>query len=279
MSKRKKQNIAGTPGAQAAAPGMITTSGIMPRPGQSAPGVVILTAPRRFGIDIADYMQAVRSAENVDMPSRTSLYDLYTDILADTHLSSVIDKRVNAVLATGIEFRKKDNTPHERINEQIRSPWFSRLVHDILMSRFWGFSVLPRRRLGRLQSHSAQKRLPCQAHNKTPPERPARTPLERIPQAAVRRRAGRPRAPRKSSPVGNIQAKHHRRLVAVLRSVRYAHPGVHLRLRRRRFTKTGYSRRPRHRLSRHIHPRQGHLPQSPRGWQQNRKRRRLRAFH
>lgn len=141
MSKRKKQNIAGTPGAQAAAPGMITTSGIMPRPGQSAPGVVILTAPRRFGIDIADYMQAVRSAENVDMPSRTSLYDLYTDILADTHLSSVIDKRVNAVLATGIEFRKKDNTPHERINEQIRSPWFSRLVHDILMSRFWGFSL------------------------------------------------------------------------------------------------------------------------------------------
>ncbi len=141
MSKRKKQNIAGTPGAQAAAPGMITTSGIMPHPGQSAPGVVILTAPRRFGIDIADYMQAVRSAENVDKPSRTSLYDLYTDILADTHLSSVIDKRVNAVLATGIEFRKKDNTPHERINEQIRSPWFSRLVHDILMSRFWGFSL------------------------------------------------------------------------------------------------------------------------------------------
>ena len=141
MSKRKKQNIAGTPGAQAAAPGMITTSGIMPPPGQPAPGVVILTAPRRFGIDIADYMQAVRSAENVDMPSRTSLYDLYTDILTDTHLSSVIDKRVNAVLATDIEFRKKDNTPHERINEQIRSPWFSRLVHDILMSRFWGFSL------------------------------------------------------------------------------------------------------------------------------------------
>ena len=138
MSKKKKQNTAGMPGEAATAPGMITTSGIMPRPGQSAPGVVILTAPRRFGIDIADYTAAVRSAENVDMPSRTRLYDLYEDILMDTHLSSVIDKRINAVLCTDIEFRKKDKTPDDRINEQIRSPWFSSLVRDILM-----LSLLP----------------------------------------------------------------------------------------------------------------------------------------
>lgn len=140
MSKRKK-NTAGLPGKAATAPGMVTASGIMPRPGQSAPGVVILSPPRRFGIDISDYMAAVRGAEAVDMPSRTRLYDLYADILMDTHLSSVIDKRINSVLSTDIEFRRKDNKPDDIINEQIRSPWFSRLVRDILMARFWGFTL------------------------------------------------------------------------------------------------------------------------------------------
>lgn len=129
------------PGKAATAPGMVTASGIMPRPGQSAPGVVILSAPRRFGVDISDYMTAVRSAETVDMPSRTRLYDLYADILMDAHLSSVIDKRINSVLSTDIEFRRKDNKPDDVINEQIRSPWFSRLVRDILMARFWGFTL------------------------------------------------------------------------------------------------------------------------------------------
>ncbi len=140
MSKRKK-NTAGLPGKAATAPGMVTASGIMPQPGQRAPGVVILSPPRRFGVDISDYMAAVRSAETVDMPSRTRLYDLYADILMDTHLSSVIDKRINSVLSTDIEFRRKDNKPDDVINDQIRSPWLSRLVRDILMARFWGFTL------------------------------------------------------------------------------------------------------------------------------------------
>ena len=94
MNKRKK-------GA-----GKITQSGNLPRPGQKGPATIILTQPRRFGIDIADYMLAVRAFENVDYSRRFRLYDLFSDILMDTHLTSVIEKRKNAALASSIEFRR-----------------------------------------------------------------------------------------------------------------------------------------------------------------------------
>ncbi len=132
MSKRKKN-----PGNH---PGIITSGGNIPRPGQSRPNVIMLTQPKRFGIDIADYMTAIRAAENVDFPSRYKLYDMYADILMDSHLSCVIEKRRNAILCSDIEFRR-DGKPDDKVNEQIRSPWFSRLVSDIIDSRFWGFTL------------------------------------------------------------------------------------------------------------------------------------------
>jgi hypothetical protein len=119
----------------------ITISGNIPRPGQKHPAIVRITQPKRFNIDTADFMTAVRAAENVDYSQRTKLYDLYTDILLDTHLSSVIEKRKNAVLCSSIEFQRKGK-PDDAINEQILSPWFYRCVSDILDARFWGFSLL-----------------------------------------------------------------------------------------------------------------------------------------
>lgn len=112
----------------------------MPRPGQSRPNIITLTQPKRFGIDIADYTAAIRAAENVDFPSRYKLYDLYADILMDSHLSCVVEKRRNAVLCSDIEFRR-NGKPDDRVNEQIHSPWFSRLVSDIIDARFWGFTL------------------------------------------------------------------------------------------------------------------------------------------
>lgn len=121
--------------------GKITTSGNVPRPGQKGPATIVLTQPKRFGIDIADYMSAIRSFENVDYSRRYKLYDLFSDILMDTHLTSVIEKRKNAVLSSAIEFQR-NSKPDKRINEQIRSPWFRRLIADILDAKIWGFSLM-----------------------------------------------------------------------------------------------------------------------------------------
>ena len=121
--------------------GKITTSGNVPRPGQKGPATIVLTQPKRFGIDIADYMSAIRSFENVDYSRRYKLYDLYSDILMDTHLTSVIEKRKNAVLSSVIEFRR-NGKPDKGVNEQIRSPWFRKLISDILDAKMWGFSLM-----------------------------------------------------------------------------------------------------------------------------------------
>lgn len=121
--------------------GRITISGNVPRPGQRQPAVIRLTQPKRFGIDTADFMTAIHAAEDVDFSRRSRLYDLYTDILIDTHLSCVIEKRKNAVLCSQIEFRR-NGKPDDRVNEQIHSPWFNRCIADLLDARFWGFSLL-----------------------------------------------------------------------------------------------------------------------------------------
>ena len=129
MSKRQKRA------------GKITKSGNLPRPGQKGPATIILTQPKRFGVDMADYMLAIRAFENVDYSRRFRLYDLYSDILMDTHLTSVIEKRKNAALSAAIEFRR-NGKPDKKVNEQIRSPWFRRLIGDILDARFWGFTLV-----------------------------------------------------------------------------------------------------------------------------------------
>ena len=119
----------------------ITVSGNIPRPGQTAPRTIILTQTKRFGIDIADMIMAVRQFDNVDYSRRAKLYDLYSDILMDTHLSSVIEKRIQAVLSSPVEFRRNGKVD-DTIVEQIRSPWFSSAMEDIMWAKFWGFSLM-----------------------------------------------------------------------------------------------------------------------------------------
>lgn len=118
----------------------ITVGGNRAMPGQTKPNVIVVTQPKRFGIDIADFTSSIRAFENVDYSVRYKLYDLYHDILMDTHLSSVIDKRVMAVLSSPIEFNRNGKLD-EKIMEQIKSPWFRSFIKDVMMAKFWGFSL------------------------------------------------------------------------------------------------------------------------------------------
>nr|WP_320037175.1 DUF935 family protein [uncultured Bacteroides sp.] len=118
----------------------ITVSGNIPRPGQTAPATIIINQPQRFGIDISTYMTAIRGFENVDFTRRTRLYDLYSDILMDAHLTSVINKRRNAILSSSIEFHR-DGKPDEIINQMLSSPWFYSFISDAWDSILWGCSL------------------------------------------------------------------------------------------------------------------------------------------
>lgn len=119
----------------------ITAGGNFPQPGQKRPSTIVLTQPKRFGIDIGNYMAALRAAENVDFAQRSKLYDLYEDILMDTHLSSVINKRKSAILCSPIEFRR-NGKPDDAINEQLRSPWFFSFLGDVLDAIMHGSTLV-----------------------------------------------------------------------------------------------------------------------------------------
>lgn len=119
----------------------ITVSGNLPRPGQTGTRTIILTQPQRFYIDMATYMNAIRGAENVDYSMRVKLYDLYNEILMDAHLAAVIGKRKSAILFTPVEF-SRNGVPDDSINEQLKSPWFSRFLSDAWDAQIWGFSLM-----------------------------------------------------------------------------------------------------------------------------------------
>lgn len=109
--------------------------------GNFRPGTVTVTAPRRFGVGLEDFMSAVRAAEDVDFTRRAKLYDIYADALLDPHLWSVIQNRKAGVLSRRVEFRR-DGVADDAVNDQLKSPWFMRFVEDALDAQLWGFSLV-----------------------------------------------------------------------------------------------------------------------------------------
>jgi phage gp29-like protein len=117
----------------------ITVSGNIARPGQTGMRTIILTQAHRFGLDMATYMSAIQGAENVDYTRRVKLYDLYSEIVMDAHLASVIAKRKSAILFSPIEFQRA-GVPDDSMNVHLQSPWFMRFLSDVWDAQAWGFS-------------------------------------------------------------------------------------------------------------------------------------------
>lgn len=116
----------------------ITSGGLFNQP--SGGHTIILMQPNRWHKDIDDYRRGVSEAERIDFPSRVKLYDLYSSVLLDAHLTSVLEKRKAAVLESQIEF-SRDGEPDKRVGEMIESPWFRGFLGDLLDTRWWGFSL------------------------------------------------------------------------------------------------------------------------------------------
>ncbi|SMO48196.1 phage portal protein family protein [Solitalea koreensis] len=90
--------------------------------------------------DISKWRTALKSAEATN-PRRTLLYDLYDDIMLDGRLSSVVEKRIMAITNADWEF-VKDGKVIPLINDLIDTPAFEDLLKELMLTRFWGYSVL-----------------------------------------------------------------------------------------------------------------------------------------
>ena len=120
---------------------------IRPEPLKAGAAPIIISQTVRGGLDVGDYMAALKTAESVDLPNRAKLLDIYDEVLTDAHLHAVIQKRKASILNSQIEFTR-GGVPDEKIGEQIRSPWFQRLLNDILDIEQFGNTLLQFRREG-----------------------------------------------------------------------------------------------------------------------------------
>lgn len=77
--------------------------------------IPILQAPARDGFDIARWRTAIKQAEDPKEPDRTLLYDIYNDIQCDSHLTAVLEKR--------IEYIRGDVSDWATFNELYASPF------------------------------------------------------------------------------------------------------------------------------------------------------------
>ena len=118
----------------------ITQGGMLVPEGRRPPDVV-LQMPEVFMFDLKAYMESIKAAKGIDYSNRVRLYDMYESAMLDLHLSGVIAKRLRGVTKISIEFQR-GGEPDDRVNAQLRSPWFKRLRKDLVMSEFWGFSLM-----------------------------------------------------------------------------------------------------------------------------------------
>lgn len=98
--------------------------------------------PSRHKRDIGNYLEAIRLAENVVTPTRWALYDIYQESIDyDTHLRSVWDKRVDALLSHDFTYHDEQGNEVEAVKEFMESPKFREFLIDIIETRFWGHSL------------------------------------------------------------------------------------------------------------------------------------------
>jgi hypothetical protein len=91
--------------------------------------------------DLSSWRTAYQSATDILNPVRKPMYDLYTDICLDEHLTSVMGQRRRAVTNTTITFLNNGN-PVDSINDIVKTEGFLLLVKHALDTRFHGFSLV-----------------------------------------------------------------------------------------------------------------------------------------
>lgn len=91
--------------------------------------------------DLGDWRNALLHAESVN-GTRTLLYDLYEDVLLDTHLSSQWSKRIIGITNVDIMFLTKEGKEVPEVKKQLHTPEFEYLLSEIMESIAWGVSVI-----------------------------------------------------------------------------------------------------------------------------------------
>lgn len=92
--------------------------------------------------DLAHWRSAWQMALNVENPRRGILYDIYTDVLVDMHLTGCISQRMGKTLLKSFVIKKADGSEDEEAQKIFESQWFYDFLMYALDSRYWGHSLI-----------------------------------------------------------------------------------------------------------------------------------------
>ena len=93
--------------------------------------------------DIRQWRSALQQAENVENPKRTLLYNLYDELVLDTHLSAEVQKCILAVRGSQFSiYNQADGSADVNKTELLTKPWFYTFLDYAMESIFWGHSLL-----------------------------------------------------------------------------------------------------------------------------------------
>ena len=92
--------------------------------------------------DLRRWRAAWQQAINIDCPNRNALYNIYTDVAVDLHLTGCVEQRSGFILCK--KFKMVDAAGHENeeVTKMMRAPWFTELLSLMLDSRYYGHSLI-----------------------------------------------------------------------------------------------------------------------------------------
>ncbi|MCL2291217.1 MAG: DUF935 domain-containing protein [Bacteroidetes bacterium] len=93
--------------------------------------------------DIRTWRNAWQAAARPGNPNRVALYDVYTDVMVDLHLTGCIGQRTGMVLKRSFKIvSKKDGKENPEITELFECPWFKEFLKHSLESIYFGYSLI-----------------------------------------------------------------------------------------------------------------------------------------
>ncbi|GHT15070.1 hypothetical protein AGMMS4956_14250 [Bacteroidia bacterium] len=92
--------------------------------------------------DIASWRSAWQMALNPENPQRRRLYEVYTDVEIDLHLTGCIGQRQGMLLQKAFRLVDKSGKENRELTEMLESEWFKNFVKLALDSRYWGHSLI-----------------------------------------------------------------------------------------------------------------------------------------
>lgn len=92
--------------------------------------------------DIGTWRSAWQQAINVQNPNRSRLYDVYTDVEIDLHVTGCISQRKGMVKKRTFKLVDKAGIENKAVSDLFKAEWFDLFVDHVLDSRYYGHSLI-----------------------------------------------------------------------------------------------------------------------------------------